>query len=101
MKISQHNLSLDQIMGIDLNWSLQMSPDNKFIQIVNNDGVLVAGVAPELRKVAHMLMTTPKVIDSLSRCVIILSNPELYPEQGQMAVDYAASVLKSCIAELH
>ena len=100
MKISQHNLSLQELMQVDLNWNLVSSSDGKFLQIINGDGLLVAAVAPELKNVARMLVTTPKIIDSLSRCVIILSNPELYPAQGEMAINYAASVLKSCVGEL-
>jgi hypothetical protein len=101
MKMVQHNQSLEELLNINLNWRLDTAPDGKFIQILNQDNVLVAGVNKDHPKAAHLLLTAPRLVDALSQCVIILSNPEMYPQAGQMTIAYAASVLRQCIGDIH
>jgi len=101
MRIIQDERSLNDILGISLEWRLDVSPCGNFIQIINSDGMLVGAVNKELVKVAHLLITAPKLVDALSRCVIVLTNPELYPEIGEITVAYAASVLRQSINSTH
>lgn len=101
MRLVQHEMSLEELLKVNLNWRLDVAPDGKFIQIVNQEGVLVAGVNKEHPKVAHLLLTAPRLVDALSQCVIVLSNPEMYPQQGQMTIAYAASVLKQSVGDIH
>lgn len=101
MRLVQHNQSLEELFKLNLNWRLDVAPDGQFIQILNQDNVLVAGVNKDYPKVAHLLLTAPRLVDALSQCVIVLSNPEMYPQSGQMTIDYAASVLKQSVGDIH
>lgn len=101
MKLTQHDQSLEELIGVNFEWRLELSPDGKFIQVINKDGVLIAGISKDLNKVAHLFLTTPKLVDALSRCVIVLSNPEMFPQLGEITVNYSASVLKQCINDMH
>jgi hypothetical protein len=97
----QHDLSLEELLGVNLNWRLDLSPDGSSLQVINQNNQLICGVNNNFPKAANLILTAPKLVDALSQCVILLSNPEMYPQMGQVTIAYAASVLRQCAGDIH
>lgn len=100
-RMTYSDIKLEDILKMNLVWRLDLAPDGKFIQILNAENVLVAGINKDYPKVSNLLVTAPRLVDALSQAVIILSHPELYPQNGQMTLAYCLSVLKQCVGEIH